>query len=244
MSRIVFASELRKVIGNKGAMPAPFYARPKFWAPLVLLNCALVGSIAAPWSSSPVAIVAPTHAPSLSALAAPAPASANATIIAVPEAPAAPKPKAELAREPLTPQGQRAAQYIAKNYHIAREAAQLIVHEAFKAGKAHRVDPLLLLAIIGIESRYNPLSESEAGALGLTQAMPESHPEKVAAIAKQQGHILNIGDNIELGAKVIGEYLRKFDNNSVLALQQYNGSLNDSSRFYSSKVLALRAKMQ
>lgn len=241
MSRIVFASELRKVIGNKGAMPAPFYAQPKFWAPLVLLNCALVGSIAAPWSSAPATAAAPIHAPTLKAMAAPAPAIAKAAIAAPP---AAPKPKGEPAREPLTPQGQRAAQYIAKNYHIAREAAQLIVQEAFKAGKAHRVDPLLLLAIIGIESRYNPLSESEAGALGLTQAMPESHPEKVAAIAKQQGHILNIGDNIELGAKVIGEYLRKFDNNSVLALQQYNGSLNDSSRFYSSKVLALRAKMQ
>lgn len=237
MSRIVFASELRKVIGNKGAMPAPFYARPKFWVPLVLLNCALVGSIAAPWTSAPTAIAEPMRAPALAAPAAPDKAEIAA---AAPK----PKPKAEPAREPLTPQGQRAAQYIAKNYHIAREAAQLIVQEAFKAGKAHRVDPLLLLAIIGIESRYNPLSESEAGALGLTQAMPESHPEKVAAIAKQQGHILNIGDNIELGAKVIGEYLRKFDNNSVLALQQYNGSLNDSSRFYSSKVLALRAKMQ
>lgn len=258
MSRIVFARNLRKVIGKKGASSAALYSRPQFWislAPLPLLCFALMAATATPrgidrslpeTSARPVAPA--MTAPSLS-VAPPMPVAAKPVPEGVPtipklSPPASVQAKADASPETLSPQGQRAARYIAKNYLIAKEASQLIVVEAFRAGKAHRVDPLLLLAIIGIESRYNPLSESPAGALGLTQAIPKYHPEKIAAISRHQGHVLNIGDNIELGAKVFSEYLRKFDNNSVLALQQYNGSLNDSSRFYSSKVLALRAKMQ
>lgn len=235
MSRIVFAHQLRKTISTAETQ-RPFYANPRTWILLVLLNAALAMAVLMSWKPDSLwAIIFP-----------PAKAYAITNNPSVAQAPGAAAP-AKVQQHapvaiPLDPQAQKAAQYIAKTYHIAKEASEIIVREAFKAGKENSVDPMLMLAIIGVESHFNPISESEAGALGLTQTMPEAHPEKVATIQQDQGHILNIADNIQLGTKVIGEYMRKFGNNPVLALQQYNGSLNDKSRNYSNKVLELKVK--
>ena len=231
MSHIVFAPHLRNTLNNSDGASRPFFARPSVWIVMLTLNLALAAAITMSWKPDSVwALLFPQ---------------AKAYAIAKSRMPAAPaSPASEtLPIEPaLDPQAQKAAEYIASTYHIAKEASELIVRECFKSGKENSVDPLLVLAIIGVESGFNPISESEAGALGLTQTMPESHPEKIATIQKDQGHILNITDNIRLGTKIIGEYMRKFGNNPVLALQQYNGSLKDKTRVYSTKVLELRAK--
>ena len=236
MSRIVFANHLRKTVNVDDQSKKTFYTKPKTWAFLVLLNVGLISFVAMSWKLD------------------------NLWGLFLPPAKAYSIPSTVLAREPIQPepikarptpvptpvmsaQAQKTAQYIASTYHIAREASELIVHEAFKAGAENHVDPFLILAIIAVESHFNPIAESEVGALGLTQTMPEAHPEKIETIQKGQGHILNIADNIQLGTKVIAEYLRKFGNNSVLALQQYNGSLKDKSRVYSTKVLELKAKI-
>lgn len=235
MSRIVFANHLRKTIQGLDR-PVPIYARPRVWFLLGLLNAALFSAAAMSWKIDSLWSVLP------SAKAYPIPTmdSGNKLPTTIPAAlPASPV----AAIEPLSPKGQKAAQYVSSTYHIAKEASELIVREAFKAGKQHNVDPLLVLAIIAVESRFNPISESQAGALGLTQAMPEWHPEKVALLQQDQGHILNIADNIKLGTKIISENMKRFDNNPVLALQQYNGSLHDPSRSYSKHVLELRAKL-
>jgi soluble lytic murein transglycosylase-like protein len=238
MSRIVFANHLQKTIVGLDR-PAPVYARPRVWLMLGLLNVSLFFAAAMSWKIDSLWTVLPAAKaypiPSLSSAALSA-----STLSNMPPPVAIP---AVLRVEPLDPSAQKAAQYISKTYHIAKEASELIAREAFKAGKENHVDPLLVLAIIAVESRFNPISESQAGALGLTQAMPESHPEKVALLQKDQGHILNISDNIKLGTKIIGEYMKRFDNNAVLALQQYNGSLQDTSRSYSKHVLELRAKI-
>ena len=144
--------------------------------------------------------------------------------------------------ERLDARAQKVANFLAKHFHIANEASVLIVSEAYKAGKVNKADPLLVLSVIGIESQYNPLAASSVGAMGLTQTLPKAHPEKIAKLGAG-GHILNIADNIQMGSAALGEYLRRFHGNEVLALQQYNGSLDDHSRVYSAKVLALRAKI-
>lgn len=238
MSRIVFANDLRKTITSDGIDKLPFYAKTKVIIPLVLINIILIAALALSWKFDSVWSVLPQA----KAYAIPTTQISGASGIAVPIKDLSEEKHEVEAKTILDPKAQKAAEYIASNYRIAREAAELIAREAYKSGKENNVDPLLILAIIGIESRFNPISESQVGALGLTQTMPEAHPEKIATINRDQGHILNIADNIQIGSKIIGEYMRKFGNNSVLALQQYNGSLKDKSRIYSTKVLELRAK--
>lgn len=240
MSRIVYSTSLRKNL-NRSLGRKPFYRRPGPWAGVILSNAVLAlclyGKVPLDslWRLLPQAKATPR--PSLAQTPVEA-AAALSPAQALVEAARVEPPKAR-----PDPREARAAAWISKRYYIAKEAADHIAREAFKAAKIHKVDPLLMLAIMGVESRYNPLAESSVGAMGLTQVLPEFHPDKVAVISRREGHILNISDNIEFGTRTFAEYSRRFKGDSTLALQQYNGSLDDPRRAYSRKVLALRAQM-
>lgn len=187
------------------------------------------------WWPSPVVVpsVMPVPAPSLTGMVSPG-TRAVPTADPVLEA----RKRQEAARQAKLMNRQEVlADAISTQYYIAHEAALLIVQQAFQAAEAHRVDPLLLLAVTGVESRFNPFAGSNAGALGLTQSLPGAHPDKMQPLRQRGGSILNVRDNLDLGAQILHEYLVQYHDNVVLALQQYNGSLNDRRRAYSNRVL-------
>src|SRR5574341_879394 len=82
---------------------------------------------------------------------------------------AAPVPVAEPVRHTAASESaqdveQRAlAEFIARRYRVAESASSAFVSTAFHAGREHSVDPLLILAVMAIESGYNPVAESSMG---------------------------------------------------------------------------------
>ncbi|MCP2871745.1 transglycosylase SLT domain-containing protein, partial [Salmonella enterica subsp. enterica serovar Typhimurium] len=52
--------------------------------------------------------------------------------------------------------------------------------DVYAAASRYKLDPLLLIALISVESAFNPTAESAWGAQGLTQVIPKYHPEKLA----------------------------------------------------------------
>jgi hypothetical protein len=126
--------------------------------------------------------------------------------------------------------------YIASHYLISERGASKIVAASIEAGKAKKIEVSLITAIIAIESKFNPYAKSTGKAEGLMQVIPYWHPEKMKAIGGTQ-NIIETRENIFAGSATIKEYLVKFNNDKVLALQQYNGTLNDSRRKYSNLVL-------
>ena len=74
---------------------------------------------------------------------------------------------------------QAVAEFIAKRYRVAEDAVTNFVSIAYRAGAQYSLDPLLILAVMAIESRYNPVAESVMGARGLMQVIPKYHPEKL-----------------------------------------------------------------
>src|SRR5687767_1845674 len=65
------------------------------------------------------------------------------------------------------------AEFISRRWRIADTAATSYVAIAYRAGKRHHVDPVLILSVMAIESRYNPVAESVVGAKGLMQIIPK-----------------------------------------------------------------------
>ncbi|HYD57176.1 MAG TPA: transglycosylase SLT domain-containing protein, partial [Burkholderiales bacterium] len=84
------------------------------------------------------------------------------------------------AQSALELEKQAIAEFISRRYRVAGEAASAYVATAYYAGSLHGVDPVLILAVMAIESRYNPVAESVMGAKGLMQVIPKYHLEKLS----------------------------------------------------------------
>ena len=63
------------------------------------------------------------------------------------------------------------AYWLSTKYRVAPEPIAALVSEAYAQGKANKLDPTLILAIMAIESSFNPFAQSPVGAQGLMQVM-------------------------------------------------------------------------
>ncbi len=133
-------------------------------------------------------------------------------------------------------------EFIAKRYRVATDAAAGFVATAYQAGGVWKVDPLLILAVMAIESRYNPVAESHMGAKGLMQVIPKFHPEKLTEHGGEAA-LLDPHVNIQVGAQILREYLRRFGETET-ALQMYAGAFDEPSSSYAFKVLAERSRLE
>lgn len=161
----------------------------------------------------------------------------------VPAAPSAAAPASAPKPEPtvLSPRMQGALDYVKRRYKVAPEALVPVFEVAQLIGKEMRIDPLLIVAIIGIESGFNPFAESSMGARGLMQIIPRFHRDKVPAGAGD-GSLLDPLINIRVGVLVLEEAIRR-GGGLVPGLQQYAGS-SEPEGLYASKVLAEKERLE
>lgn len=137
----------------------------------------------------------------------------------------------------LTRQQAAIAMWLARRYRVAPEPVSRLVQEAWRVGPKVGVDPTLILAIIAIESSFNPFAQSPVGAQGLMQVMTSVHDEKY----ERYGGILAAFDpvaNLKVGVQVLKECIQRAG--SVEAgLRFYVGAGNqETDNGYAGKVLA------
>lgn len=134
------------------------------------------------------------------------------------------------------------AGFIGRRYRVADSASEAFVSAAYRAGREFSVDPLLILAVMAVESRYNPVAESSMGALGLMQVIPRFHPEKLVDHGGESA-LLDPEVNIRVGTWVLHEYLRRFGEVEA-ALQKYAGAFDDPASQYAAKVLGEQTRLR
>jgi soluble lytic murein transglycosylase-like protein len=140
----------------------------------------------------------------------------------------------------LSPDLQRVKTYVAKRYQVSAVALEPLLAAAQQTGRSVGVDPLLLVAVMAIESRFNPFAESPMGAQGLMQVIPKWHPDKID-VKSDKGAMFDPDTNIRVGALVLKEYI-KSTGSIEMALQKFNGS-SDPSAPYANKVMAVKAQL-
>ncbi len=140
------------------------------------------------------------------------------------------------------PQHQVLASYLARRYRIATEPTVDLVGEAYAVGRAVGLDPLLILAVISVESRFNPIAESDKGAKGLMQVIPKWHYEKLAEHGGADA-VLDPRTNMLVGAQILKEYIVRAGNLEA-GLQMYNGASDDPTQGYAQKVIAEKLRLE
>lgn len=134
------------------------------------------------------------------------------------------------------------AEFIAKRWRIAETAATSFVSIAYRAGKRHSVDPVLILAVVAIESRFNPVAESVVGAKGLMQIIPKYHLDKLLDHGGEEA-LLDPEVNIHVGAQILHEYYRRLGDQEA-ALQRYAGAFDEPTSRYAAKVFEERMRLE
>jgi soluble lytic murein transglycosylase-like protein len=147
----------------------------------------------------------------------------------------------EAAEEPLDAGQQALAGYLARRYYVAASQTGRFVALAYRAADEVGLDPLLVLAVISVESRFNPIAESVMGAKGLMQIIPKYHYAKLERYGGAEGGVeeavLDPEANIRVGARILQEYVQRMGTLEG-GLQFYNGALRDGSTQYAQKVFA------
>jgi soluble lytic murein transglycosylase-like protein len=133
------------------------------------------------------------------------------------------------------------ARYLSRRFLVAGEATERMVDAAYRAARDVGLDPLLVLAVISVESRFNPIAESMVGAKGLMQIIPKYHQAKLEDLGGEAA-LWDPEANIRLGALILQEYVYRTGTIEA-GLQYYNGAFWDGRAQYAQKVLAERARL-
>ncbi|MGD2116000.1 MAG: lytic transglycosylase domain-containing protein [Acidobacteriota bacterium] len=97
--------------------------------------------------------------------------------------------------------------------------------EIDEAAHRHRLDGLLLAALVEAESSFLPDAVSPVGAVGLAQVMPST-----ARWLGRSGDLTDPDRNLEAGAAYLSRLLDRFDGDIPMALAAYNAGPNAVSR--------------
>ncbi len=136
----------------------------------------------------------------------------------------------------------KVALWLSRKYRVAPEPLGALVAEAFELGKKIKLEPSLLLAVMAVESSFNPFAQSAVGAQGLMQVMTRVHTDKYAGFGGKLAAFDPV-TNLRVGAQVLSEYVR-LSGSVEGGLRLYVGAVSSDGGDYIDKVLAETQRIQ
>lgn len=124
----------------------------------------------------------------------------------------------------LTRQQANVAHWISRRYRVAPEPISRLVKEAWEVGERAGIDPTLILAIMAIESSFNPFAQSSVGAQGLMQVMTKVHDDKYVAFGGNHAAFDPV-TNLRVGVQVLKECIARAGSLEA-GLRYYVGAAN------------------
>jgi Transglycosylase SLT domain len=161
----------------------------------------------------------------------------------VPEQPIVEQAKAPASTPRESVRYRKLSQFLAKRYKVSQAYTLDLVTIAHAAGQQVGLDPLLIIAVMAVESRFNPSAESVVGAKGLMQVIPRFHSEKVRELGGEQYAVFDPETNILVGSRVLKEYFSR-TGSITSALQMYVGAPNDEGETYTEKIMTEKQRLQ
>lgn len=133
--------------------------------------------------------------------------------------------------------------WLSRKYRVAPEPLSALVAEAHVLGHKYKIDPTLILAVMAVESSFNPFAQSGAGAQGLMQVRTSVHTDKYDDFGGDFAAFDPV-TNLHVGVLVLREAIDR--NGSVEAgLRQYVGAaISGEDGGYINKVLAEQQRLR
>lgn len=132
--------------------------------------------------------------------------------------------------------------WLSRKYSVAPEPLSALVAEAFYLGEKIKLDPTLILAVMAIESRFNPFSESSYGAQGLMQVLTRVHVDKYEDFGGKLAAFDPV-TNLRVGVQVLLDCVRKAGSVEG-GLKLYVGAVATDGSDYVTKVMAEHMRLR
>ncbi len=134
------------------------------------------------------------------------------------------------------------AYWLSRKYRVAPEPLSALVAEAYEVGPNNQIDPTLILAVMAVESGFNPFAQSSVGAQGLMQVMTKVHEQKYQGFGGSLAAFDPVA-NVRVGVNVLKECIsRAGSTEGGLKLYVGAGNMKDDSG-YAGKVMAEHARL-
>lgn len=106
----------------------------------------------------------------------------------------------------LPSQQARLVQWLARKYRVAPEPLSAIVSDVFDVAPKNQVDPWLVIAVIAVDSNFNPFFQGPSGKLGLMQYQPEQASSRTSAYGGAMASFDPLS-NVRMGLAVLKDSL-------------------------------------
>lgn len=136
------------------------------------------------------------------------------------------------------------AYWLSKKYRVAPEPLSALVTEAYQIGQHSKLDPTLILAVMAVESGFNPFAQSPMGAQGLMQVMTQVHSDKYQDFGGKLAAFDPL-TNLRVGTKVLQECISRAGSIEG-GLRSYVGASSSDAddNGYANKVMAEQSRLQ
>ncbi len=135
------------------------------------------------------------------------------------------------------------AGWLARRYRVAPEPISRLVQEAWTVGQRVSLDPTLILAVMAVESSFNPFAQSPVGAQGLMQVLTHMHDDKYEPYGGKRAAFDPV-TNLRVGVQVLKECIARAGGLEA-GLRYYVGAANlADDGGYVAKVLAEQANLK
>jgi hypothetical protein len=110
-------------------------------------------------------------------------------------------------------------QWLSRRYRVSPEPVAALVIEAWAVGERSQIPPSLILAIVAIESKFNPFTAGTQGAMGLMQIDPDAHVKALAPFGGRLA-VFDPVTNLRVGVRHLQDLMLQSETIEV-ALRQY-----------------------
>lgn len=125
-----------------------------------------------------------------------------------------------VATRALTPEQLRVTQWLSRKYRISPEPVGALVTEAWAVSEPSQVPPTLILAVIAVESSFNPFAQRSDSNRGLMQIDSRSQQDTLSRF----GGPLSVFDpltNLRVGSRVLQSFIQEAGGSIEGGLQAY-----------------------
>ncbi|MEN9417204.1 MAG: hypothetical protein RI988_824 [Pseudomonadota bacterium] len=123
----------------------------------------------------------------------------------------------------LTPQQSAVAQWLTRQYKVAPQPLALLVQESWALGQRFGIDPTLILAVVAVQSSFNPFAQGAIGAQGLMHVVTQDHDGKFEAFGGAMAAFDPLA-NLRVGVVVLQDSLRRAGGSLPEGLRLYLGA--------------------